>query len=104
MAPYTVANDGNALQVRLTYSNAALLEKMNVHVVEPVAEDAVATPGEESATAHDQNPFGTFQLTDDGAFLKPYEQLISPEPVPSLPLHWPWNVALVSSAPTTSVP
>ena len=34
MAPYTVANDRRELQVRLTYSNAALLEKLNIHVVE----------------------------------------------------------------------
>jgi gentisate 1,2-dioxygenase len=92
MAPYTVANDGSALQVRLTYSNAALLEKMNVHVVEAVAESAVPAPAAHDAPAHDANPFGTFQLTDDGAFLKPYEQLISPEPVPSVPLHWPWRL------------
>jgi gentisate 1,2-dioxygenase len=34
MATYTIANDGDEPQVRLTYSNAALLEKLNIHVVE----------------------------------------------------------------------
>src|SRR5215813_14950677 len=34
MALYWYVNDGADLQVRLTYSNAAPLEKMNVHVVE----------------------------------------------------------------------
>src|SRR5215470_12966360 len=33
-APVWHVNDGDALQVRLTYSNAALLEKMNILVVE----------------------------------------------------------------------
>src|ERR1700720_2915005 len=31
---YQVFNDSDALQVRLTYSNAALLEKMNAHIVD----------------------------------------------------------------------
>src|SRR3989454_8391370 len=34
MQPYWHGNDGGEIQVRLTYSNAALLELMNVHYVE----------------------------------------------------------------------
>lgn len=84
-------NDGHGVQVRLTYSNAALLEKMNVHVVEDNPPEAGAPPIEEQASdAARTNPFGTFRLTDAGAYLMPYEQLINPTPVESKPLHWPW--------------
>ncbi len=36
------------------------------------------------------NPFGTFQLTGEGAWLMPYELLISPPNVEPAALHWPW--------------
>lgn len=88
---YEHVNDTDAVQVRLTYSNSALLEKMNVHVVDehPPTQGAAAdqAPGHAPATPH---PFGTFELTPDGAYLMPYEQLINPEVVPHTPLHWPW--------------
>jgi gentisate 1,2-dioxygenase len=95
-APVWHVNDGDALQVRLTYSNAALLEKMNVHVVEdnPKLVEAVKEePASEAGHRDDprrQSPYGTFQLTEDGAWLMPYERLINPPPVESKPLHWPW--------------
>ncbi|MBI3782370.1 MAG: AraC family ligand binding domain-containing protein [Deltaproteobacteria bacterium] len=91
MSTYWHVNDGDALQVRLTYSNAALLETMNVHIVDDHPPESGAPAIEECSddtTRH--NPFGTFQLTDDGAFLMPYEQLINPSVVESKPLHWPW--------------
>jgi gentisate 1,2-dioxygenase len=31
-----------------------------------------------------------FRLTEDGAYLMPYEELINPPRVESQPLHWPW--------------
>src|SRR6185369_9350831 len=65
MATYTIANDGDEPQVRLTYSNAALLEKLNIHVVEddpPVSSDVAAVEPDEQPA----NPFGTFSLGDDG--------------------------------------
>jgi gentisate 1,2-dioxygenase len=94
MTPYALRNDRDAVQVRLTYSNAALLEKLNVHVVEDeVPLDAPApAEREESKPGASQHPFGTFRLTDDGAYLMPYEQLINPDAVASKPLHWPWKL------------
>ena len=84
-------NDRDELQVRLTYSNAPLLEKLNVHVVESAGEAPVASPRESAEPdARKQSPFGTFALTPDGAMLMPYETLISPPPVESRALHWPW--------------
>ena len=94
MQPYWHQNTGEELFVRLTYSNAALLEMMNVHYVEenpPV----VAAVKHEALSAEDQkrrkSPFGTFQLTGDGAWLMPYEILINPPAVASKALHWPWQ-------------
>ncbi|HTS92566.1 MAG TPA: AraC family ligand binding domain-containing protein [Stellaceae bacterium] len=92
MHPYFHVNDTEALQVRLTYSNAALLEMLNVHFVEenPTLLEAVAK--EES---HDdprrQSPYGTFELGTEGAMLMPYERLINPPAVESKALHWPWQ-------------
>jgi gentisate 1,2-dioxygenase len=92
---YWHVNDTDQLQVRLTYSNAALLEKMEIHVVEedPPIVEAVQEK-EEGAAADDprrRSPFGTFQLTDEGAWLMPYEILINPPAAESKALHWPWR-------------
>jgi len=92
MHPYFHSNDSGELQARLTYSNAALLEMLNVHFVEenPTLLEPVA-----KADDHDdprrQSPYGTFKLGEDGAFLMPYERLINPPAVESRALHWPWE-------------
>jgi gentisate 1,2-dioxygenase len=93
---YEHGNDTRERQVRLTYSNAPLLEKMNVHIVEddpPAQSTTTDTDPDAAAHAHaGRNPFGTFPLTEDGAYLMPYETLINPEVVPHRPLHWPWTL------------
>jgi gentisate 1,2-dioxygenase len=90
---YTHHNDTDALQVRLTYSNAALLEKMNVHIVDedPPVVAAVEDADEGSEDPRRKSPYGTFQLNEDGAYLMPYEILINPPSVESKALHWPWQ-------------
>lgn len=92
---YRHVNDGEGLQVRLTYSNAALLQKMNIHVVEDNPPAPAAGTREEDGPAADdprrRSPFGTFQLTEDGAWMMPYETLINPPSVVSAALHWPWE-------------
>lgn len=92
-ATYLHKNPSDDLQVRLSYSNAALLEKMNVHVVEenPPAVHAIPGADERPAAPADKAPFETFQLNDDGAWLMPYETLINPTNKPSRALHWPWR-------------
>lgn len=94
MQPYWHQNTSSDLFVWLTYSNAALLEMMNVHYVEENP-PAVAAVQHEALSAEDQqrrkSPFGTFQLTEDGAWLMPYEILINPPSVESKALHWPWR-------------
>lgn len=91
---YRHLNDTDAPQVRLTYSNAALLDQLGVHLVEdnPPAE----TPAADSTSSDEpsevmKNPFGVFPLTDEGAWLMPYETLINPPNVDSVALHWPWQ-------------
>src|SRR6266516_5105437 len=86
-------NDTDELQVRLSYSNSPLLEKLNVYIVE---EDprAAATEEATSEKAIDSariSPFGTFPLSEDGAYLMPYEKLINPDHVEVSALHWPWK-------------
>src|SRR5260221_6686846 len=89
---YWHGNDSAGTQARLTYSNAALLEKLNVHYVEedPKPVEAVAHEAlSEEDKQRRRSPFGTFRLTADGAFLMPYEILINPPSVESKALHWP---------------
>lgn len=92
---YWHENQTHALQARLTYSNAPVLEKLHVHVVEenPPEQPVVApsSPDHEAGKERPANPFGTFPLGDDGAMLMPYETLISPPAVSSPVLHWPWD-------------
>lgn len=91
---YVHANDGEDIQVRLTYSNAPLLEKLHVHLVEETpADETLGTSlgdrdRDDAAVA--VSPFGTFPLDDSGAMLMPYETLINPPAVESRVLHWPW--------------
>jgi len=87
---YRHVNDSNDLHVRLTYSNAALLEMMRVHLVE---EDppAAAPPTEQETDPKSSVQIPTFPIGDDGAALMPYETLINPPSVPSPVLHWPWQ-------------
>lgn len=95
---YEHVNDTDEVQVRLCYSNAALLEKMRVHIVDenPPApgEEAAAAAKAESGEKHEaqKHPFGTFQITDEGAYLMPYETLVNPDVVESKALHWPWKL------------
>ena len=91
---YAYRNDGPGLQVRLTYSNAPLLEMLNIHVVDdapPASLVAVRDPGEDTKREDPrrQSPYGVVRL-ENGSLLRPYEDLINPEPVRSRPYHWPW--------------
>ncbi len=93
-ATYRHVNDTRVLQARLTYSNAALLEMMRVHLVEedPQEEPAASKPsgGVAVPEAAGSRP-ETFSIGEDGAALMPYETLINPPSVASDALHWPWR-------------
>jgi ornithine cyclodeaminase/alanine dehydrogenase-like protein (mu-crystallin family)/gentisate 1,2-dioxygenase len=86
---YQHVNDSNELQVRLTYSNSALLEKLNVHVIDEEPKESASGVAEDD-DERQPNPYGTQRLTDDGAFIMPYEKLINPDVVHMEALHWPF--------------
>jgi gentisate 1,2-dioxygenase len=90
---YEHRNNSNDLQVRLTYSNAPLLEKMKVHIIE---DDPKPSSSKKDYSANDhqsgsESPFGTFLISDDGAYLMPYEKLINPDVLKYSPLYFPWE-------------
>ena len=83
-------------QVRLSYSNAALLRLLNVHLVEDKKTTGIVEPSTDKAGDH-HGP-GTakikdlFQIPGDDAWLMTYERLINPPAVESQPHHWRWDV------------
>ncbi len=89
-------NDTAEIQVRLRYSNGALLERLKIHYVDedPPAhgsrEDDLTATAEEEGTWH-HSKFGAFQLTGEGAWLMPYEGLVNPPAARIVPIHWPWE-------------
>src|SRR6266705_2967024 len=95
-AIYRHINDGKNLQVRLTYSNAPLLQHMQIYLPEdePAAERHPVEDAEERARARDprgKSPYGMIRVGADGGMLMPYEILINPGTVESKPLHFPWQ-------------
>ncbi len=86
-------NDTDELQVRLSYSNSPLLEKLNVYIVEedPQAAATAEAPSEKAIDSARISPFGTFPLGEAGAHLMPYEKLINPDHIEVQPLHWSWE-------------
>ena len=95
-AVYEYSNGSNDLQVRFTYSNSPLLEKLNVHIVDenPIGEPALLEADlkeSDDEGGAKESPFGVFQLTEDGAWLMPYEKLINPGSVELKPLYWSWE-------------
>src|SRR5262245_32690399 len=83
---YWHGNDSKDIQVRLTYSNAALLELMNIHYVEenpppiePVKHEEQSEDDKRRRISH----YGAIKLDDEGACLMPYEVLINPPAVES---------------------
>lgn len=99
MAVHSYHNDGTTPWVRLTYSNAPLLEKLEVHYVEEFEGDVPpADEGKKAAAIVDANKAVRArdlalreQITDDGAFLLGYEWLIDIDVIESKSLHWPWE-------------
>ena len=90
---YEHINDGNELQVRLTYSNAPLLKNMQIYLPED-SPGLASVYGESDDTEKDPrrtSPFGMIPLGTEGGMLMPYETLINPRTVESKPLHFPWT-------------
>lgn len=94
MATYVHSNRSDDISVRLTYSNAALLEKLNVHFVDenPTDKSATSAPPVERAEATEALFDDYFQVTEAGAWLMSYERLVNPPVQESRPLMWPWQM------------
>lgn len=88
-------NTADDLYVRLTYTNGSLLDMMNIHIVEENPQPLLKTIDREEEHVTDDSrrtsPYGTFQLSDEGAWMMPYERLINPPSVTSPALYWPWE-------------
>ncbi len=96
MEPYDYRNDGRDLFVRLSYSNAPLLERLEVHYVKSGADAAVSpsssTSAEPAAPGHSaRDAAKPIPIGDEGAQLLGYEWLVDIEVVESRALHWPWK-------------
>ena len=94
MQPQVVKNDGQDLMVRLSYSNAPLLERLEVHFVD--AKPQVATQSDEGrALAADQrrarDASTPIMIGLNGAQMLGYEWLVDIDTIESKALHWPWK-------------
>jgi gentisate 1,2-dioxygenase len=96
MATYLHTNDTDEVQVRIVYSNAALLEKINVHYVDPNPPEkpAEAADGEAPLEAIGTPFEQLFQVAEDDMdlWLMSYERLVSPPVQESPALMWPWRL------------
>jgi gentisate 1,2-dioxygenase len=94
MQPQVVRNDGNDLLVRLSYSNAPLLERLEVHFVDN-APDLLASTGGPTVAAADQrrarDAATPIPIGNEGAQMLGYEWLVDIDTVDSKALHWPWK-------------
>jgi gentisate 1,2-dioxygenase len=85
-------NNSKKPHVRLTYSNAALLRLLNVHLVEDkkitgIIPDAEKGGGHGQSTAKIKD---LFQIAGGEEWLMTYERLINPPAVESRSYHWQW--------------
>lgn len=92
---YWHVNDADEVQVRLCYSNAPVLQHLNVWLAEAssVTEDESTTSNDEPHREQDKGSgvaVARVELDGSGAWLMPYEQLINPPVLASGSLHWPW--------------
>ncbi len=88
-------NSGREPQIRLTYSNAALLRLLNVHLVEDKATTGIVAERDMSEPGHSGNGEAKirdlFQMGSCGEWLMSYERLINPPAAQSDPHHWRWT-------------
>jgi gentisate 1,2-dioxygenase len=92
MATYVHVNETSERQVRLVYSNAALLEKLNIHYVDTNPGESMAAQPEVMKDEASEFPFDeAFELDDEGAWLMSYERTINPPVQESPALMWRWK-------------
>lgn len=98
MKVHNYLNTGNTPWVRLSYSNAPVLENLEIHYVEefegdiPPADagkERIEPQLEKNKRARDMAL--REQITEKGAWLLGYEWLIDVDVIPSKSLLWPWE-------------
>ena len=91
MDPTSYRNDGSDLFVRMSYSNAPLLEKLEIHYVDtkPKMIDAAALAAGDKPRARDLAE--SIDLGAEGARLLGYEYLVDIDTVEWKPLLWKWK-------------
>ena len=97
MNAYSLTNNGDKPIACLTYSNSALLRKLEVYYAEDecsmpsLAEvEAALVANENRERSKDKVPM--FPMGDDGAWLGSYEHLVDPDFVVNRPLIWPFEI------------
>ena len=92
MAPYRYRNNGNDLFVRLSFSNAPLLERLEVHYIDRKPKLVEEMKGAKDATKPRARDLAEgIDLGADGARLLGYEYLIDIDTVEWKPLLWRWR-------------
>lgn len=89
-------NIGNTPWVRLSYSNAPLLELLGVQYEEEGVTVLEHQRSEDGLTEHQRRKYAwenapDLQISDAGARLRGYEYLTDIPIVPNPALHWPWE-------------
>ena len=91
MQPYTLSNTGTEVVWYITYSNAALLKRLNVYLEEAFAAEAAPAAVESTGPRARDVAGPGHVLNDTGAKILPYEYLVDVDPVVSQPLLWRWE-------------
>ena len=91
MAPYQYRNDGKDLFVRMSYSNAPLLERLEVHYVDRNPKLVTESQTSPAPGKRARDLAESIDLGAEGARLLGYEYLIDIDTVEWTPLLWKWR-------------
>lgn len=94
MQTQVVENDGDDLFVRLSYSNAPLLERLEVHYVNDQPQVTVQNSESRNMAAAQRRARDAstpILIGTDGAQMLGYEWLVDIDTIDSKALHWPWK-------------
>jgi gentisate 1,2-dioxygenase len=96
MHPVVYENRSQDLQVRLSFSNRPMLEKLFVYYVEEPSERTQSkdwfTSTEGVAMGPRAKNSAPIVPIDGGGYLMPYEHLVDPDTVTNSALLWPWGI------------
>jgi gentisate 1,2-dioxygenase len=98
MRTYAHRNDGDAPWVRLTYSNAPMLQLLGPLYEEQDLEVRASETEDDGLSEHQKRTYAwqnapDVQITPEGARMRGYEYLTDIPVVDNPPLHWPWEIA-----------